>query len=214
MRIQAHDRVGVVGKTGCGKGNRVKALIADELAHGSRVVVFDPHDEYSRHGRKTEQVRLGPLRDRLGAHDLMRDPKVLDRDDLSLSVVPDWSSRKSVADDFKEVVGVVSSTGNMILVIEEIGVFGALAEDELEDAACQLRHESVGVVLVAQRAMQIPKTARTQLSQLYSGIQNDPDDLNVLRKIAGAKFAERVPCLPPGELLHWHDQTHRTEKNR
>lgn len=203
-RIEPHDRVLVLGKTGSGKSNKAKALLAGELEHGSRIVVFDPHDEYSQEGRKSAQIRLGPLRDRCTVDELVNDPGRLDSEDLSLAVVP-AGSRLQVAAELGEVAELVRETGNLLFVVEECGYISDHANNELEDLACQDRHRGVALMLVAQCAVQIPKIARRQASQLWSGRQDDPDDLRAIEKICGDDFAARVRNLQRGELLHWKD---------
>lgn len=204
-RIQAHDRVIVVGKTGCGKSSHAKKLLAAELEHGTRIVAFDPHDEYSEAGRKSDHVRLGPLAQRCTMTDLERDPeRWLDCDDLALSVVPSSNAREC-AREFECLADLVRDTGDLLLVVDEVGYIECFAEQKLIEVACQYRHHGVGVVLIAQCAVQIPKIARRQASQLWSGRQDDPDDLAALAKIAGQPFAERVSRLPRGELAHWRD---------
>ncbi|MFZ5469465.1 MAG: helicase HerA domain-containing protein [Myxococcota bacterium] len=203
-RVKPHDRVLVIGKTGSGKSNKAKALVSAELEHGARVLAFDPLDEWSRHGRKSDHRRLGPLRDRCTVDDLMREPEILDANDLSLAVVPS-QARRECAEDFVQVAALVKDTGNVLLTVEEVGFFGDRCEESLIEAACTFRHYGVGMVFVAQCAIQIPKMARRQASQIWSGRQDDPEDLSALAKVAGAEFAEAVSRLPRGELLHWRD---------
>ena len=212
--IVTRDRVLVNGKTGSGKGNRVKAICAGEMKRETRIVAFDPHDEYSVKGHATDHVRLGPLRERCTADQLLSAPaKWLDRRDLALAVVPDMSNRKACGEDFIEVAELVRHTGNLLFVVEEIGYFGDKCADELEDVACQYRHAGVSCIFVSQCAVQITKTARRQMSQLYTGRQDDPADLRAIAEITkSADFARRVSELPAGELLHWHEGQTTPEK--
>lgn len=211
-RLDPRDRVLVIGKTGSGKSTWAKRLVLAELERRARVVAFDPHDEYSVHGRKSDHVRLGPLRQRVTMAELVLDPaEHLDRDDLSLSVVP-GRTRQEIAVDFRELCSILRSTGNLVFVAEELGTYGDLATNEIEDCACQFRHEGIPVVLVAQCAVQVPKIARRQASRVVSGRQDDPDDLTALEKVCGETFASRVSCLGVGELVEWRDTfTRQTE---
>lgn len=204
--IAPRDRVLIIGKTGSGKSNRGKELVGVELRRGARVLAFDPLDEWSRLGRKSEHVRLGPLRDRCTVDDLLEMPELLDVENLSLAVVPS-TRRRECAEDFARVADVVKDTGELLFVVEEVGFFSEYANEALIEAACTFRHYGVGMVLLSQCAVQIPKQARRQASQIFSGRQDDPDDLSALAKIAQSDptFAERVARLAPGELVHWRD---------
>jgi hypothetical protein len=204
-KLDPRDRLVIVGKTGSGKSTWAKKLMAAELEHGTRIVAFDPHDECSQLGRKSDQVRLGPLLQRCTVEELFHDPREwLDREDLALAVVP-ARTRRECAIDFLEVSEQIRSTGGLVYVVEEVGFFGDYANDSLEDVACQYRHEAIAVALVAQCTVQIPKIARRQASRVVSGRQDDPDDLAALEKMCGRGFSERVSRLSPGELVEWRD---------
>jgi thioesterase domain-containing protein len=62
----------------------------------------------------------------------------------------------------------------------------------------------VPLVLVAQRAVSIPKTAREQVSKLISFRQSSPDDIAALAERIGAK-AEKVAKLPRYEFVAWDE---------
>jgi hypothetical protein len=204
-KLDPRDRLVVVGKTGSGKSTWCKKLMAAELEHGTRIVAFDPHDECSQLGRASDQVRLGPLRERCTVDQLFHDPREwLDREDLALAIIPS-RTRKECAIEFAEVSEQIRGTGGLFYVVEEVGFFGDHAIDCLEDVACQYRHEAINVALVAQCAVQIPKIARRQASRVVSGRQDDPDDLLALEKMCGREFSERVSRLSPGELVEWRD---------
>ncbi len=202
--LRPHDVVLIVGKRGTGKSNAGKTLLAAELKRGARVLAFDPHDEYSVLGRKSDEVRLGSCRDRLSVAALAVTPEKLDDKKLSLAVVPEGLP-SAVAKDFAQVVDVVQDTGRLVFLVEEVGMFSEHVEENVNHLACQSRHWSVACVLLAQRMVQIPKTARTQASMLVSFRQDNPDDVAALEKIAGPEFAARVSCLPRGRCEVWRD---------
>ncbi len=203
-----HDVLGIVGKRGTGKSTEGKELAAAEVAAGARVAAFDYHDEWSRKGRRTDQIRLGPLRDRCTADELFRDPSLLDDARLSLAVVPSQDPREC-ARDFAGFCDLVLATGGVVAIADEVGVFSEYCAEDLNRLACQSRHESVPLVLLAQRMTQIPKTARTQLTRLVSFRQDNPDDLDALADLVGLPqgkaFAERVSRLARGQSEQWRD---------
>ena len=196
--------IGVIGKRGTGKSTAAKKMLADALDDGMRVLVFDPHDEYSRHGRESDTVKLGPLDDRTTIDELIADPEILDDDKLSLAVVP-RGEPEECAQDFDALVTLVTSTADLLFAVEELGYFEEHARGRINFLATQSRHFSVPVMLVAQRIVQIPKTARTQLTQVISFRQDNPDDLRALAELAGDPFASDVSALGRGQFRHWRD---------
>lgn len=196
----------IVGKRGCGKSHFAKALAGAELAAGARVVAFDPHDEYSKKGRKSPQVNLGPLAERVTVDQLIEHPELLDAKRLSLAVVPEGVPNDELADAFRDVQELVTSTGRLTFIADEIGEYSDEAAGELNSLATQSRHYEAALVLVAQRMTQIPKTARTQASVLHTFLQSNPEDLEALVKLTGDKdFAARVSRLPRRKNLTWRD---------
>lgn len=204
MRLRSHEIHAFVGKRGSGKSTRAKELCQRLMDAGQRVVAFDPHDEYSEHGRASKQVRLGPLSQRMTMLELCEDESILDEPGLALAVVPEGDPRE-LAKSVHELSEMVRDTGRVVLLLEELGMYGEFAADTLNELACQSRHDEVPLVFVAQRMVQVPKTARTQISTLNSGRQDDPADLRALADVAGPHFADAVALLGAGESLAWSD---------
>lgn len=205
QRLEPHDVVIIVGKRGCGKSHWAKALAGSELAAAARVVAFDPHDEYSQKGRSSPQVSLGPLRERATVDQLLERPELLDAKRLSLAVVPECGADE-MADAFREVAELISATGRLTFIADEIGEYSDEAAGTLNSLATQSRHYETALVLVAQRMTQIPKTARTQASTLHTFLQSNPEDLDALVKLTGDRdFAARVARLPRRKNLTWRD---------
>lgn len=206
--LLSRDRLVYVGKTGYGKSRAVKQLCSELQARGRRLVVFDPCDEYSQHGNASAETDLGPVRDRLTARELYRDPRALDAPRLSLAVVPDKDDPKRVALDFERVAELVRATGNCVLVVEEVGYFAEHAQSPLKNVATMARKDGVAVVMVAQRAVQIPLTARSQASVIVAFHQDEPADLEALEERCGRAMpgiAEQLPQLRVGESVTWRD---------
>jgi len=204
LHFEPEDVVGVFGKRGTGKSNFAKRELGHAWDAHRRVLVFDPHDEYSRHGHQTEEVTLGPLDDRCTLDELLLKPELLDAERLQLAVVPAEEPEECAA-DFERLCTMVRHTGDLLLCVEEVGYFEEHCRGKLNFLATQSRHWGVTVLFVAQRAVQVPKTARTQITQLVSFRQDNPDDLRALADLAGEDFAARVARLGRGESEQWRD---------
>lgn len=202
--LQPHDVVLIVGKRGTGKSTAAKALLASELKRKTRAIVFDYHDEYSRHGEASEQVYLGACRDRMEIDAISLNPDALDDSRLSLSLVPERGPKECAA-DFEVAADLALDTGGLLFLADEVGVYSDYCGETIDRLVCQSRHSAVPVVLVAQRMIQIPKTARTQATAIVSFRQDNPDDLAALEKIAGKEIAARVSRLPRGKCEVWRD---------
>lgn len=207
LDLEARSRVVVVGKTGSGKSHWVKAQCAQWMK-SHRLIVFDVCDEYSQHGRKGEA--LGPLKERCTVDELLNDPReYLDRRRVALSVVSEGDPDE-VADDFLAVSQLLKHTGNVLFVVEEVGYFSDVksAYERLKTVATMYRHHGVAVVFVSQRAVQVPKTARSQASAIVAFRQDEPDDLDALRLRCGTAIPDidaRVSRLRVGESVTWRD---------
>lgn len=204
-RLEGHEVTIILGKRGSGKSHAAKQLCSSELRAGARVAVFDPHDEYSVHGRATKAVTLGPLPQRYTMDELLERPSLLDQKKLGASFVPRGRLRSQIAADFADFCRLILLTGNLTVVADEVGEYDDTCRDELETLATQSRHYEMPVVLVAQRATQIPKTARSQASTISCGLQDEEDDIKALAKRCGKEFADRVSRLPRRTLIVWRD---------
>lgn len=205
-RLASYEVVTILGKRGSGKSNTGKQLAADELAAGARVVAVEIHDEWSQKGRPSKERKLGPLAEHASVDQVIdSEGSIFDRKKLSLAVVL-RGGRAERAEQLNEIGPMIRQTGNLTLFLEEVGSYSQGAYAEIEEIATQSRHFSVPVVFVAQRAVQIPKTARDQSSRIITGLQDDPDDLKWIAKKCGEDFAAQVSRLPRGKLVEWRDQ--------
>lgn len=206
-------RGAITGVSGTGKGNCAKAWIAREIAakRAPRVVVFDPDDEYSKLGHaRPGHVHLGPLTHRVTADAFLSDVgRWLDHKFVSLAVVPSDDDDEASEQCF-EFCKEVKATGDLLVVFDEIGGYAFDAENPrpaqrgLKLIATKARKDNVSALFVAQRAMQIPKTARGQINALETFAQFDDDDLKQLAKWTGDRsLIERAPKLPRGQSLAW-----------
>lgn len=211
---EPRSRICVVGRTGFGKSTEVKEVIRSWLSRGVRVVALDCCDEYSVHGLPTGLVRLGPLKRRVTAPQLAADPAMLLDPRLSLAVVP-GDGPKAWARTFMMLAKMVRHAGRLVLVVDETGTWTDAsnhpachqAKAELVSLATNGRHKGVALVVVAQRAAQIPPGVRSQASEWWAFRQDEPSDLEALAERLGKDTAERVRQLHIGEAVKWRDNT-------
>lgn len=226
MLLVPHDRVVIVGKVGSGKSTYAKRLIAEQLSAGARALAFDPNDENSRHGEKKQHVDLGPLRDRCTVDELLanaaRGGTWLERADLSLAVVPESKMPDALAEDVEALHALVATEGDMVVLLEEMGLYRDTAAMILRVWGTQSRHygkKGSPLIACAQKLVLIEKSLRDQCSILVTGVQTDPEDLDTIEKIVrpslgedGAKkFAHDVATLPRPGLLGWSEREGRFE---
>ncbi|MFP2964048.1 ATP-binding protein [Myxococcus sp. 1LA] len=206
--LAPHDVALFIGKRGSGKSTRAKAALAKAQEAGQRVLAFDPLDEYSQRGRERSQVLLGPLKQRMTVSELAENLDVLLEDELSLAVVPDTREPEEWARDFTALLVEVEEVGDLVLAADELAVWGEYAQRHINRAACLSRHwgdAGVALVLSSQRATGIPNTTRTQATQINTGIQDAPADLDALADRIGRELVLKVPKLKRGEAIHWQD---------
>lgn len=216
--ITPRSRVLCIGKVGTGKSTRRKGALANAMAAGQRrIISFDTLDEDSIHGRKRKSVELGPLTRRMTTEELADNLDVLWEDELYLAVVPATRDPDEWAHDFAALIQDVEEAGDCILSASEVGVWSEYCVKALNKAACLARHwgdEGVGLIVDAQRATGIPYTFRTQASDIVSGLQDMPDDVDALRERCGDRFGDEVATLSveKHEFRHWRDTDGRWER--
>jgi len=209
---QPRTRLLVCGKTGSGKSSQVKEALRHWQARGVRALVLDPCDEYSKHGRETGLVRLGPCRARVTAAELARRPELVTAARLSLAVVPDGPDARAWARAALLVMRVARHAGRCLVTLDEVGTWtdSSLhpachqAKAELVALATNGRHTGLALVLVAQRAAQVPASARAQATDVWAFLQDAPADVAALAERIGTQ-AEGVTRLPLGECIEWRD---------
>lgn len=217
---QPRTRLLVVGKTGAGKSSEVKEALRQWLTAGVRIVALDVCDEYSRDGRETGLVRLGPLRKRVRASELAAHPAQLLDSRLSLAVVPDEKTAHAAARAFLLLAALLRhAPSRTLFVADEVGFWtdGTLgpaptqAQRNLVALATNGRHDGIALVMVAQRASQVPKSARAQCTEIWAFRQDDPEDVAALAERIG-KRAEDSARLQVGESVEWRDDEKQQDK--
>lgn len=205
------------GKTGTGKSTLLKELLRVWGGKGVRIVALDINDEYSKEGKETGLVRLGPLRRRVTAAQLAADPSMLLDPRLSLAVVPGGGPRQW-ARTLVMLSKMLRKAGRVLFVVDESGTIidsnldpaCHQARAELTSLATNGRHAGIALALVTQRAAQLPPGIRSQATTWTVFRQDEPSDLEALEERLGKPFADRVRALPIGEHLDWRDDEANT----
>ena len=198
MKLEAHEVVLVVGVRGTGKTHWAQREIVTDAR---RVVVWDPYGEY-------------PCRESCTLDELCADSARLDREALSLAVVPSWRTPTDLCAEFETFADVAPTIpGGTVLVIDECRLLRG-ASELLIFMATQSRHwgDGVPLVLIAQRAVGVPPDARDQVSRVVSFRQSSPKDIAALVEQCG-DAAQRVKSLPRFEFFAWDESQAFEETN-
>lgn len=203
--IVSTSRHAYVGQSGTGKSFAAKKAIAAFLAakgsreQAPRVLVIDPEDEWSKLGKKTDKIDLGPCTTRATFEQFADDPaRYLDHERFACAVVVSSSDPCEASQQVAEIIDHVLATGDVVTVFEECGAYtgpdvdDAEAYDKMSMLATRGRKYGCPVVFCAQRLVQIPKTARSQITEMQLFTQIERSDLNALAEMAGPRGAEVV----------------------
>jgi len=206
--LAAHEVRAYVGKRGSRKSTMAKQALGECLKAGQRVIVFDPHREYAQDGHASDEVILGPLPSSRELWEVLADPSELREGDTSFAVVPESLEEDDLARGFDELARHAYEAGDLVFAADELVLYfmSGRVQKRLNFLATQGRHAKVPLVLAAQRMVHIPLTARTQLTMVDTGKQDDPDDVAAIAKRCGKDFAEQVPKLKRGVRLVWQDE--------
>ncbi len=221
--IRSEDCIAVVGIRGSGKSTFGKIVVdAHQLVRTYvtrapqrpryRVLFYDLKDEWSVFGRRRSNVILGPLRQRITFEDFFDRGGyrgLIRRPDLSLAVVAsDPADPVRCATEMTELsrLALNRQVGKLLFGATEVATYSLYCQQAITVLTTQSRSDEVPVLLDAQFMVAFPKPSRRMLSQVYSGVQSDPDDLDALRKLAGRfpGYADRVACLPRLHFEPWH----------
>lgn len=216
--LEPADRVLICGRTRLGKTEFVKEkVLVKAMAAGIPVIAIDPKDELSIKGRPRSWTTVGPLFYRWTAKQVARQPEILTLPNLYLSVVPDSCTPHRTARAFELVAGALKELAeegrarHVILLAEEVQWWAAYGPTErdaatVDDVATIWADYLVTLVLVSQRAVGVPITARSQLSEIVSFAQTEPADIEALRirtQLNDPTFHERIQRLQPREWQLW-----------
>lgn len=171
-------------------------------AYWPRRVVFDPTAARGRANWARGDRDRWPWPGRLvTVRELLTRPSLLDWSPLSLVVQPSASFGEDlIAREFAAVARLCWLTGGgIVLVAEELGLYGRGAPDALVMVTAAGAHGGLAAVLVCQSMGRVPKDGRRHLSMVVAGPQAETTDLDDLSGRCGQEFSRRVAALQPGD---------------
>lgn len=180
------DRIIIIGLPLSGK----TFLAAKLTANVPRILYFDPYHDYQEAAGAEE----------IAADSLIENPRVLAKARFRYAVIPD---ENDIAQQLEDVVSLARATGNLVLVMDEVGDYKRNAQLTLEKLARNGRHNGIVPIYVSQVAMDIPRTVRRIATRVYSFRQEDIEDLDALRERYGEKYATEVSSLKLHEYRLW-----------
>ena len=206
----------VLGTTGTGKSTRAKKLAAGWIRMGQSVVVFDPGGEWAQRSKK-RRITPGPCSNVCSPDELS---KITSIPDGGLAVQPaDGIEESDLVDGLKTLDQWLRTTqsdspDDVVLIIDEVGLIEQQAQRTIKRLAIFSRHDGIALVLIAQRATSIDKTARSQMSWVVSGSQVEVDDVDALNRIdPTARIGDRVRGLHGFECAVWKRGSGILERN-
>jgi hypothetical protein len=107
------------------------------------------------------------------------------------------------AEQLEAMLLVARASGDMVVVLDEVGDYKRFAEMELVKLARNGRHDGIVSMYVSQMAIDIPKGVRRLATRVYSFRQFHKDDLKALGEIYGEPFAEEVSRAELHEVIEW-----------
>lgn len=172
----------VVGRKGSGKST----LIKRGLERVARWVVWDLRGEYAALPRARLWTDLAAFR----AH--LVDGGGIDREVFACP-----------ASQFLPWCRWVYATGNLLVVIEELGRYAGPgpAGDALGDLFDRSRHAGIDLIAASPRIVEVPTSLRAQVDDLLCARQSIPNDLAYLDQWIGPALSSRVSNLPDHRFL-------------
>lgn len=178
MRSLRNKIVVILGRKGSGKSTLARSIVK----RLRRVVIFDPHEEYPA-------VRCRSIAALVSFMEL-------EHHKPTFRVACTFDDM----DEYETAIAVVREVGNMWIIVEELNFFvDCWSRDKpYLDLIRFGRHDRVSILLIAQRAAEIPKLFTSQADAIVSFRQSEPRDLDYLTKIGhvGAEGAARIAALP------------------
>jgi hypothetical protein len=182
------DFIVIVGNQGCGKTVWAKSY-AQSL---SRLLVFDPMGSYRNVDFSTDPETWLP--------------------DVSEARLNAFRYGRILVEDLRLLGNAAFSAGQCTLIVEECAIIfrrGGELDDWAKRVIFMGRHQSVSIVLIAQRANKIPIDIRSQATRIVSFRQTEPEDVFALTERIGKFARDELPALPELECIDWDNGTVR-----
>jgi hypothetical protein len=178
------DFILIVGNQGCGKSVWAKSYAA---AH-DRLLVFDPMGSYSRVDFMTDTDEWA--------------------EEVANARLNVFRYGRIMPDDLDILGNVAMGAGNCTLVIEECAIIferGEKLADWMKRLVFMGRHQSVNLVLIAQRAAKVPIDIRSQASRLITFKQTEPNDVAAVAERVGGDVYDEIFTLPELHCIDWEN---------
>lgn len=193
----------VVGRRGSGKSTKVKSMIA----HKSRVIVFDPQDEYSEAGfthGKTGDLLRAYLAERWDGEFRAAYVPPANRETMALDVLAKFILQ------IQEPYRADQDDRQITLVIEEMNLgypVQALPAhlDGMARICNQGRHYGVNVIGVTQRPALVSTTFRGNISEAFIFPLSWGEDKGAMLQMLGREHADQLNQLLDYHCLHWRN---------
>ena len=202
MSERGGKRMAVFGKSGSGKTHFVKTMIADM----SRVVVFDPEDEYDslKGFQRVDSLQglLEVLQDCCqGSFRVVFVPSPL-REEAELHEVSRLIERM-------QAPYMAGGGEKVALVVDELNLSFPLNPRPQNDGFARLcsrgRKRGVNIIGVTQRPAEVATRFRGNLDRIAAFQLSLPNDWTVIRETMGPEAEEAVKGLEPYHSVFWED---------
>lgn len=193
----------VVGRRGSGKSTKVKSMIGEN----SRVIVFDPQDEYREagfgSGNTAELIKTHLARSWEDGFRAAYVPPA-NRETMALDVLAKFILQ------IQEPYRAGQDERQITLVVEEMNLgypVQALPAhfDGMARICNQGRHYGVNVIGVTQRPALVSTTFRGNISEAFIFPLSWGDDKNAVLQMLGREHADQLTQLADYRCLHWRN---------
>lgn len=193
------DRVGVFGRSGSGKSTYARALVAG----ASRVLVFDPMDEYG-HGAGWRRVRtVAAVKDAMRAS----------WGAFRIAYIPPAGAELAALDRLSRLVRLAQEPARgveLLFVVEELNLSFPVSGGDARCAGfaelCSRgRHWRVGLVGVSQRIAEVSTRFRGNVSELVIFAQRGARDLRAAADELGTVDLGELRKLEPHHYIRLRD---------
>jgi ABC-type dipeptide/oligopeptide/nickel transport system ATPase component len=193
------DKIVIMGTSGCGKSYLGKVI----QLNFSRVIVFDPMDEY-----QTDQKNIIRSWEQFASFVNNEGEKNKFFKVIKFSFDDDDIERISFLD---HAIKVLYHLGNVTIVIEEMQLFSTphSISKNLKNSMTTGRHQKLSFIITTQRPSLMNKTILSQSTHIFCGNLVDKNDILYVGNFIGAD-KNQLSSLKKGQFIWFHPQ--REEK--